>query len=89
MELGAHDVMVVAGEDAQAGAGLPVPDADRLVVARAQDPGAFSRVELNGADVIEMAKESEQAPTFLEVPHLDLVIVSSADEQWLNRMETD
>ena len=30
MELGAHDVVVVAGDDGHAVARLPVPDSDRL-----------------------------------------------------------
>lgn len=39
VEGGAHDVVVVARQHGDAGAGLPVPDADRLVVRRRHDPG--------------------------------------------------
>jgi len=64
----------VTGQNGYAGARLPVPDADGLVVAGADNPGVLV-VELDGADVVEMSEESEEAPVELVVPDLNLVIV--------------
>ena len=54
VEAGAHDVVVVSGEDGDRGTGLPVPDADGLVIGCREDPWVVM-VELYGADVIEVA----------------------------------
>lgn len=88
MELGAHHVVIVAGEDGDAGPGLPVPDADGLVVGGAQNPGIFM-VEGCGSDVVQVAEEGEDAPTLLEVPHLDLEVIATGDEKRLLAVETD
>ena len=69
VELGAHDVVVVPGEDGDAGAGLPVPDADRLVVGGREDPGVLV-VEHRRADVVQMAQQVEQASLQLVIPDL-------------------
>ena len=69
VELGAHDVVVVAGQDRDAVARLPVPDADGLVVGRRQDPGVLV-VEQGGADVVQVAQQGEDAPTLFVVPYL-------------------
>ena len=66
--------MIVTGQNGDAGARLPVPDADGLVVAGADNPGVLV-VELDGADVVEVSEESEEAPVELVVPDLNLVIV--------------
>lgn len=84
----AHDVVVVTGEDGDAGAALPVPDADGLVVGGGDDPGLL-RVEVDGADIVEVAVEGEEASTVLVVPDLDLVVVSAGDEEGLGRVEVD
>ena len=70
MEHAAHDVVVVAGEDGDAVAALPVPDADGLVVGGREDPGVLV-VEHGGPDVVEVAHQVEQAPLLLVVPHLE------------------
>jgi len=75
MEQGTHDVVIVTGQNGDARARLPVPDADGLVVAGADNPWVLV-VELDGADVIKVSEESEEAPMELVVPHLDLVIVT-------------
>jgi len=49
---------------------LPVPSADGLVVAGADNPGVLV-VELDGTDVVE----SEKAPVELVVPDLNLVVI--------------
>mmetsp|Transcript_40883 Transcript_40883/g.108058 ORF Transcript_40883/g.108058 Transcript_40883/m.108058 type:complete len:603 (-) Transcript_40883:232-2040(-) len=82
VELRAHDVVVVAGEDGDAGARLPVPNPDRLVVRRRHHPWVLS-VELHCADVVEVAEEGEEAAAQLVVPHLDLVVIAAGDEEWL------
>ena len=86
MELRAHDVVVVTGEDGGARARLPVPDADRLVVRRRHDPRVL-RVKLHSPDVVKVAEQREEAPAQLVVPHLDLVVVAAGDEERLRRME--
>jgi len=62
-----------------AGARLPVPDTDCLVIASTDDPWMLV-VELDCADVVKVAMESEEAAVRLVVPHLDLVIVTSGYE---------
>lgn len=88
MELGTHNVVVVASEDANAGAALPVPDADGLVVRGAQDPWILV-VEECCADVIQVPQQSEDAAFLLVIPHLDLVVVAAGDEQGLLVVEAD
>jgi len=75
MEQSAHDIVVVASQNGDASARLPVPDANGLVVAGADNPGILV-VELHGADVVEVAQEGEEAAVELVVPHLDFVIVT-------------
>jgi len=70
VELGAHHVVVVAGEHADAGAALPVPDADGLVVRRAQDPRVLV-VEHRRPDVVQVPQQRENAPLLLVVPYLN------------------
>ena len=69
MEHAAHDVVVVSGEDGDAVAALPVPDADGLVVGGGEDPGVLV-VEHRGPDVVQVAHQVEQATLLLVVPHL-------------------
>lgn len=53
VEGGAHDVVVVARQYRDAGARLPVPDADGLVVRRGDDPGVPDRsIGVIGVDAI-------------------------------------
>mmetsp|Transcript_19296 Transcript_19296/g.34408 ORF Transcript_19296/g.34408 Transcript_19296/m.34408 type:complete len:239 (-) Transcript_19296:494-1210(-) len=54
VEVSTHDVMVVPRQHCDAGAGLPVPDADGLIIAPAHDPGVFL-VELDRPDVVQVA----------------------------------
>jgi hypothetical protein len=77
VELGAHDVVVVTGEDADAGAALPVPHADRLVVRGAQHPRVLV-VEEGGAHIVQVSHQREQALALLVVPHLVHLFVSFA-----------
>ena len=86
MELGAHDIVVVAGEDAHAVARLPIPDADGLIVRGRDDPRILVMEEC-GADVVQVAEEGEQALALLVVPHLDLVVVAARHEQRLLHVE--
>lgn len=86
VERGTHHVVVVAGEHRDAGAGLPVPDADGLVVGRAHDPGVFV-VELDGADVVQVAQQCEQAAPQLVIPDLDFVVIAPGYEQRLGAVK--
>ena len=88
MELGAHDVVVVASQDADAVSRLPVPDADGLIVRGADNPRILV-VEKRGAYVVQMAEEREQALALLVVPDFDLVIVTARDEQRPLTVERD
>lgn len=80
--------MIVSGENGDTSSRLPVPNANRLIVAGAHDPRVLV-MELYGANVIEVSKESEQAPVKLVVPDLDFVIITSGDEEWLGEVEMD
>lgn len=62
--------MVVAGEDANASARLPVPDSYGLVVGGGEDPRILG-VEECRANVIQMPEKSENASLLLVVPHLE------------------
>ena len=88
VELRAHDVVVVAGEDGDARALLPVPDADRLVVRRRHDPRVL-HVELHGADVVEVAEQRKQAAPQLVVPYFDFVVVTSSHKDGLRNMKVN
>ena len=59
-----------ACEHADAGAALPVPDADGLVVAGGDHPGVLL-VELHRPDVVQVAQQREEASPQLVVPHLE------------------
>ena len=91
MEGGAHDVVVVAGEDAEAGPALEVPKPEGLVIGRGQGPGVLVgvRVELHRADVVQVAQEGEEAAAELVVPDLDLVVVASGHDEGLVQVEVD
>ena len=86
MKVGAHDVVIVAGEHGDAGARLPIPNANGLVVAGTQDPRILV-VKLHGADVVEMAEQCEQTAPLLVVPHFDFVVVAARHKQWLRVMK--
>lgn len=47
--------MVVARQDGDALSGLPIPDSNRLVIRRAENPG-YLMVELNGSDVVQVTQ---------------------------------
>ena len=84
----ARQKILLTGEDRDGGPRLPVPDPQRLVVARAQDPGA-GPVELDGADVVEVAEEREQAAAELVRPDFDAVVVASGCEERLRGVKVD
>ena len=86
VELGAHDIVIVARQHGNALTRLPVPNANRLVVGRGQDPRIFV-VELNSANVIEVTKQVEQASSQCVVPHFDLVVVATRHKQRLRRVK--
>ena len=71
VELSRHDVVVVTGEDGDGGTGLPVPNADCLVVRGGHDPWVLP-VEEGRPDVIQVSQQGEQASTLLVVPNFDL-----------------
>ena len=65
VELGAHDVVVVARHGAEQGAVLPVPYPDRLVVTTTDNPRELM-VEEDGTNVIQVAVEGKEAAPSLE-----------------------
>ena len=69
MKLSTHDVVVVAGENADARPRLPVPDPNGLIVGGRENPGVFV-VEHRRPDVVQMAQQVEQASLLLIVPDL-------------------
>lgn len=88
VELGAHDVVAVACEDAHLGPVLVIPDPDGLVIGGGEDPGEFG-VELDGADVVDVSGEGEETLLLAVVPALDLVVVPPRDEEGLGEVEVD
>ena len=82
MEMGTHDIMVVACEHCNTTSGLPIPDADRLIIGGTQDPRIFI-MKLHRSDVIQMAQQGEDTPPQLVVPDLDLVVITTRDKQGL------
>lgn len=69
MELGAHHVVIVAGQYWNASARLPIPNANRLIVGCTQYPWIFVMEECC-AHIIQMAQQCENAATFLIIPEL-------------------
>lgn len=88
MELGAHHVVVVAGQDGDGISGLPIPDPNGLIIGGADDPRIF-RMEERRPNVVQVTKQGENASTLLVVPDFDLVVISSGDENGLLGMEAD
>ena len=74
VELGAHHVVVVPRQHADALPGLPVPDPDCLIVTGRQDPGIFV-MEHRGSDVVKMTQQGEDTTSLLVVTHFDLVVI--------------
>lgn len=69
MELSAHHVVIMTGEDTNAGSRLPIPNADCLIVGGAKNPRIFM-MESSRADIIQMTQQSENASLLLIVPNL-------------------
>ena len=105
MEHCAHHVVIVTGENADAGARLPVPDANRLIVGCAKNPGIFV-VENCGTNVVQVTQKGENASLLLVIPdlkkkfcnlnnipqhptHFYLEIVTTRHKQGLLAMEAD
>lgn len=82
MELGAHDVVVVACHCAEQRAVLPVPYPDRLVVTSTDNPRELV-VEEDGTNVVQVAVEGKEAAPSLKGPDLDLVVVTAGNEERL------
>lgn len=79
MELGAHDVVTMSGDDVDAGSALIIPDAHGLIVAGGEDPREFM-VEEGGSDIVDMSFESEHASFLLIIPHFDQAVVTPRNE---------
>ena len=69
MKLGAHDVVVVACEDADAVSRLPVPNANCLIVGTTDDPRILM-MEEGGSDIIQMTEKSKNTSAQFVVPNL-------------------
>jgi hypothetical protein len=88
VEVGTHDIVVVASEHGDADARLPVPDANSLVVGSRENPRMLV-MKLNGANVVEMAEQREEATTLLVIPQFDFVVVTTRNEKWLRVVKTN
>lgn len=86
VELGTHYIVIVPGQNTDARSRLPIPNPDRLIIGRTQDPRILM-MEHRRADVIQMPQQREDAPPLLVVPHLDLEVVSAGNEKWLLAVE--
>ena len=86
MELGTHDVVRMTCQNGNLVPILPVPNAHRLVIAGADDPGEL-HVELHRAYVVHMPLQSEHALLHLIVPHFDQVVITSRYKHWLRLVE--
>ena len=69
MELSAHDIVIVAGQDGNAASTLPVPNSDGLIIRAGQHPRILM-MKHGGPDVIQMAQEVKEASLLLVIPHL-------------------
>lgn len=88
MELCAHDIVVMTGQDSDTVTRLPVPDTDGLIVGTTEDPWVFV-VEVDSTNVIQVSCECELTATRLVVPDFDLVVISCGYEQRLRRMKSN
>lgn len=89
MKGGAHDIMIVSRQDRETSATGIVPETERLIVRRGEQPGKLSGMELYSANVIQMAEQRKEAAAQLVVPDLDLVVVSAGHQQWFGTVEVD
>lgn len=60
MELGTHDVVVMAGQTGDFLSVLPIPDSDCLVVRGGNDPWQFV-VEEHRSDIVQVSCQGEHA----------------------------
>ncbi len=74
--------MVVACEDRDTGAGLPVPYPDGLIITCCNNPGGLM-MELYCADVVQVAKKGEEATAQLVVPYLNLIVITCIQQHRL------
>lgn len=88
MELCAHHVMVVACENANASARLPVPDTNGLIVRGTQHPRIFV-MENSCANVVQVPKQREDASLLLIVPYFNLEVVATGYEKRLLVVKCD
>ena len=86
MELGTHDIVRMACQNSNLVPILPVPNAHRLVITGADDPGEL-HVKLHRANVVHVSLQSKSALLDLVIPKLDQVIVASRDEHRLRLVE--
>lgn len=88
MEVGAHDIVIVAGHGADQRPVLPIPYPDGLIVGGGDDPWQLV-VEKDGPHVVEMPVEREKFAPCGQRPHLDLVVVAAGHEEGLGLVEVD
>ena len=75
--------MVVTGENGQTSPLFKIPQSERLIITRTQNPTKVIRigVELYGTDVVEVTEEGEEAAAEFVVPYFDFVVVSSGHDE--------
>lgn len=84
VELGTHNIMVMASENRDTGSALPVPNAYGLVVWGTEDPWVFM-VEDSGTNVVHVPRKSELAATKLIIPYLSqriIIKLSCITDNW-------
>lgn len=66
--------MIVACEDRNTSARLPIPDPNGLVITSTHYPRVLL-MELHRTDIIQMPQKGEQASSQLVIPHFNLVVI--------------
>lgn len=76
-----HDIMIMPRQNTQTGPLTKIPQPQRLIVTRTQNPGELTGIgmKLNGANVVQMSQECEETTAEFVIPHLDFVVVSARD----------
>mmetsp|Transcript_7017 Transcript_7017/g.15969 ORF Transcript_7017/g.15969 Transcript_7017/m.15969 type:complete len:205 (+) Transcript_7017:3226-3840(+) len=84
-----HDIMVVTRQHAQTTPLVKIPQSQRLIITRRQNPWKLRSIgmELHSSDVIQMTQQCKEASSKFIIPNLDFVIVAAGDDEGFVEMK--
>jgi hypothetical protein len=80
-------IVIVPRENGNAVPGLPIPNANCLVVRTTQDPRQIIRMKLDRTHIIQMSRQGEQ--NMFKVPHADFIVVPATGKHTPRGVKVD